>query len=204
MKLVTICVLLMLTTGLLDRQRSNQLSNSDELLCIDISQKIIDQFELEINSALDTAMQDKRLKNVFDQFSFDAQMISAKYEQADLYSLRRITDKPRNIENIARSYEYDILDEFDYSAKGNSSKQFVWAFFGGKYTFYYFESIIMRSTCLTCHGNINEIPVPVLKMIKKIYPDDEAVNYAEHDLRGMYVVKIKWPQTKDSLLTLIQ
>lgn len=52
----------------------------------------------------------------------------------------------------------------------------------------YYRPIPLAATCLACHGAPQQIPPPVLAALRKIYPDDQAVNFHEGDLRGAVVV----------------
>lgn len=53
----------------------------------------------------------------------------------------------------------------------------------------YYQAIPMRPVCLNCHGNLeSDIKPEVAQRIKKLYPNDKAVNFETKDLRGMWVI----------------
>jgi hypothetical protein len=52
----------------------------------------------------------------------------------------------------------------------------------------YYRPVPVMATCLTCHGTGDEIPANVRTAIERDYPQDEAVNFQETDLRGAIVV----------------
>jgi hypothetical protein len=52
----------------------------------------------------------------------------------------------------------------------------------------YYRPVPVMATCLTCHGTGDEIPANVRAAIERDYPQDEAVNFQEADLRGAIVV----------------
>ena len=43
----------------------------------------------------------------------------------------------------------------------------------------------------------------VYQTIKKHYPMDKATGYTDGDLRGMYIVKVVWPEGKEFALKLL-
>ena len=48
----------------------------------------------------------------------------------------------------------------------------------------YVEPIRVQGLCLTCHGA--SLPAPVAARIAELYPEDQAVGFAEGDLRGLF------------------
>jgi hypothetical protein len=52
----------------------------------------------------------------------------------------------------------------------------------------YYRPVPVMATCLACHGTGDEIPANVRAAIERDYPQDEAVNFKEADLRGTIVV----------------
>lgn len=52
----------------------------------------------------------------------------------------------------------------------------------------YYRPVPVMATCLACHGSGDEIPANVRSAIARDYPQDEAVDFKEGDLRGTIVV----------------
>ncbi|MEX1116958.1 MAG: DUF3365 domain-containing protein [Akkermansiaceae bacterium] len=52
----------------------------------------------------------------------------------------------------------------------------------------YYRPVPVMATCLACHGTGDEIPANVRRAIERDYPQDQAVNFQESDLRGAIVV----------------
>jgi len=176
---------------------------TDQEFCIRAAEKIIFNFEQELDSTLLKIMKSMEIADAVENFSFDAQMVSANYENNEYYLLKRVTDKNRNEFNLAQSYEQDVLSEFEYSSGNSSNTSSLWSSWGSKFDFYYFKAINIDSSCLVCHGSKEEIPLGALKKIREIYSNDKAVGYSDGDLRGIYVVMIKWPEAKESLELLL-
>lgn len=51
--------------------------------------------------------------------------------------------------------------------------------------------IRLKDTCLMCHGSREQIPGDVGMAIRANYPKDQAVDFAENDLRGYFWVEVE-------------
>jgi hypothetical protein len=52
----------------------------------------------------------------------------------------------------------------------------------------YYRPVPVMATCLACHGSGDQIPANVRAALQRDYPQDEAVDFREGDLRGAIVV----------------
>ena len=52
----------------------------------------------------------------------------------------------------------------------------------------YYRPVPVMATCLACHGSGDQIPANVRTALQRDYPQDEAVDFQEGDLRGAIVV----------------
>jgi len=103
-------------------------------------------------------------------------------------SIQRITQKARNLKNKANSSQIKILEEFEDISSGGMISPPIVTKSNDKTNFY--SPINIKPFCLNCHGGIKtNIGEDKYKFIKKLYPKDEAVNYADGDLRGMWVIQ---------------
>jgi hypothetical protein len=50
--------------------------------------------------------------------------------------------------------------------------------------------IMLKVQCLACHGPKEQIAADVLAQLNKLYPDDQAVDFNEGDLRGWFWVDV--------------
>jgi hypothetical protein len=55
----------------------------------------------------------------------------------------------------------------------------------------YYRPVPVMATCLACHGSGDEIPGNVRKALQRDYPQDQAVEFKEGDLRGAIVVTFR-------------
>ncbi|MDQ7043133.1 MAG: DUF3365 domain-containing protein [Sulfurimonas sp.] len=104
-------------------------------------------------------------------------------------SVKRISAKYRNPTNQPSADELAVLEIFENMKKANIvlPKALVQKRQDHLYK-YYKPLVIEKKVCLKCHGhNIN---AEVKKEIVNRYPQDSAINYKLHDLRGAIVVEI--------------
>ena len=102
--------------------------------------------------------------------------------------IKRTTLKLRNEKDKPDQEELAVLSE--YSKEMNSGvkpKPKVKQLASGEIRFY--APIVIEKVCLNCHGKIGENVKPQnYDVIKKHYPNDEAIDYKEGDLRGVWSI----------------
>lgn len=103
--------------------------------------------------------------------------------------IKRVSDKPRNSNNIANLEEIKFINELkERIAKGEKLTPKI-SEMDDKVLGYY--AIETNKMCLQCHGVPNsEISPSTLAKIKLKYPNDQAINYKENEIRGIWVVEI--------------
>lgn len=103
--------------------------------------------------------------------------------------VKRVSDKPRNPINTANSEEIAYIEGWR-KAKANGEKYPPKVTeMENKMVGYY--PIEINQTCLKCHGiPEKQINTETLANIKKLYPNDKAIAYAEGDIRGIFVVEM--------------
>lgn len=105
-------------------------------------------------------------------------------------SVKRITDRPRNINNKATKEQLIVLNEIKEKIKnGNEPKLLVKQISSNHYQVY--KPLKMEFKCLTCHGDEKSRNNNAYNVIKKEYPNDKAINYKLGDFRGAFLVDIK-------------
>jgi len=98
----------------------------------------------------------------------------------------RTSDKRRNPNNLPPDWAVEPV-----SARPTEPTFFTHA--DGRFTA--LLPIRLKAQCLTCHGPRESIPVPVREALATRYPQDQAVGYAEGDLRGWFWVEV--PRTEN-------
>jgi cytochrome c553 len=102
--------------------------------------------------------------------------------------VKRVSDKPRNPDNMASGAELDyILEQKQVLAQGAEMRAEIHESDGNWIGYY---PITTNAMCLQCHGQVGENIKPEIDtQIKEIYPADKATGYGENELRGIWVVQ---------------
>ena len=107
--------------------------------------------------------------------------ISKRFEKShngDI-SIRTVSDRPRNKNNMANSFEKSMIEYF--KKYPNNKDNFIYK--DGAY--YYSKPMYIKQSCLRCHGKKES----AIESIRKRY--DSAYDYKLGDLRGLISIKIK-------------
>jgi hypothetical protein len=104
---------------------------------------------------------------------------------ADTFLIKRTALRYRNTNNKPDSIELTILQQMvDEMGTIRIPKSRV---VRDENAVHYFRPIILQGMCLSCHGKPREqIPVPTLNEINRLYPTDQAIDFKEGDLRGLW------------------
>lgn len=101
--------------------------------------------------------------------------------------IRRVSDKNRNINNLANKAELEYINLAKADLKKNGKASPKLQEIDNKMVGYY--PITTNNMCLQCHGdpktNINK---ETLKTINLKYPEDNAIGYTANELRGIWVI----------------
>ena len=101
--------------------------------------------------------------------------------------ISRVTDKPRNPDNLASKEELATISFFKQRASEGEEPESVIKEQNGKVNFYF--PITTNSMCMQCHGKPGvDIENSTLAAIKSNYPVDKATGYGVNEIRGMWKV----------------
>ena len=93
--------------------------------------------------------------------------------------IRTVSDRPRNINNMANNFELNMIDYF----KNNPTESDNFIEKGDN--FYYTKPLLIKKNCLKCHGKRED----AIKSIRERY--ENAYDYKLGDIRGLLNIKIK-------------
>lgn len=103
-------------------------------------------------------------------------------------SIKRVTDKPRNSNNIANKEELRYLTHFKSVIANNQEPEAIIIESEKDVSFYY--PITTNAMCLKCHGKPNTDVTPkTLLTLKDRYPNDFATGYGLNEVRGIWSIK---------------
>jgi hypothetical protein len=111
--------------------------------------------------------------------------ITATY--ADTVDIRRTALRVRNLNNRPDSLELAVLIEMgnQVQAAQTPDPKIVRKPSSGE--IHFFKPILLQPMCLNCHGTPGQqIQNNTLARIQQLYPNDQAVNFREGDLRGIW------------------
>lgn len=102
--------------------------------------------------------------------------------------IKRVSDKPRNPKNAANKTELTHITTFKNAlASGEEVKPIVEE--QGKAIRFY-APIKTNEMCLQCHGKTDgQITVKVKDKLKKLYPNDKAIEYGTNEIRGIWSIE---------------
>ena len=101
--------------------------------------------------------------------------------------IKRVSDKPRNIDNKASKKEMEYIEAFKNDIINNKEIDPIVEESGAVVQVFY--PIEINAICLQCHGKPNtEVKLKTLSRINELYPHDEAVGYSLDELRGIWSV----------------
>lgn len=104
-------------------------------------------------------------------------------------NIKRVSDKPRNINNKANKSELEFIKSFKTTISNKEEPQPIVIESQNMVNFYY--PIITNDLCLKCHGKPDkEIQSNTLQTIKKLYPDDKAIGYGIGEVRGIWSITL--------------
>lgn len=104
-------------------------------------------------------------------------------------SLKRVSDKYRNPDNKANESEANYIAQASAQIAAGETAHPAIQEIGGRLVGYY--PIITNEMCMNCHGQPGkEIADATVAKIGELYPDDRAVGYRPHEVRGIWVVEM--------------
>lgn len=100
-------------------------------------------------------------------------------------SIKRVSDKPRNQNNLANNKELTYINSFKNDIKNNIEPKPIVDLLDDKVQVYY--PITTNAMCLQCHGKPNQdINRPTLNSLANLYPKDKAIGYSINQVRGIW------------------
>jgi len=111
------------------------------------------------------------------------------------FSIRRISLKNRNPKAVGDNATTDILQNWEDQLTENAGTPVdlkTKTYYSNGYYTTLKPIRIPGKFCQGCHGSIEERDPMAYEKIRQLYPDDKAIDYNVGDLRGAFVVKIKY------------
>lgn len=101
--------------------------------------------------------------------------------------IKRVSDKPRNPNNMANAKELGHIAVFKELVKAGSDIDPIVEEINDEVNFYY--PITTNTMCLQCHGTPNEqVTSETLTALTALYPSDKALGYNVDEVRGIWSI----------------
>ncbi|WP_276372648.1 DUF3365 domain-containing protein [Chryseolinea sp. H1M3-3] len=138
-----------------------------------------------LRSSLLTAIKAKGFADAISFCNENAYPITDIY--ADSVKIRRTSLRYRNSNNQPDSLELSVLTVMEEEMKSIKKTDTRLVRNSATGEIHFFKPIMLQPLCLNCHGTADkQIQPETLARIQELYPTDQAVNFHEGDLRGVW------------------
>ena len=166
-------------------------STADATAFVEKGLEIAGITQTTMSTQLKQSMEAGGVPNAVQYCNVAAYPIADSLSQIHNAVIRRVSDKPRNPANAMNEREQAVFNQFKAEwGSDQPLKPIVEQLANGEVAFY--APIALQTLCTNCHGKLGETLKPEnYAVIQKLYPDDQAIGYAEGDLRGMWSIVMK-------------
>jgi hypothetical protein len=176
------------------KEQSESQGKNDKMLAYLAADKMITNFSNDLKKELISSLNEKGAVGSIEVCRIKAPEIAMTYSNEDVWSIKRVSEKNRNPANVADEQEKNIFRQFIARTDSIPDVISVWQVSDTGKVLLYYKPIRTGQLCLKCHGTSETIDPEVKTALEKFYPDDKATGYEVGDLRGMFVVRMKWPE----------
>ncbi len=155
--------------------------------------KAVKELHETMQSNLKKAMKEKGAEGAIEFCSTKALEFTKQVSEKVGLRIKRTSLKYRNEKNKPDAFEKEVLMklEEDYRTTGKLPNYLIKKTkIKGKDYYVFFKTIKVKKPCLKCHGDINKMDPKIVETLRKLYPNDRAINYREGDFRGVIRVDI--------------
>ena len=158
------------------------------------AQALATEFQANLKAALISGMSTGGPLKAIPVCRTDAPKISQQLSEGD-WTVARTSLKVRNPDNTPNPWQREQLEAMVQGlAAGDKPAELTVSEIrsgdDGNH-FYYMQPIITGKLCLECHGS--QLSPDVQDALNKYYPEDQAVGFAEGELRGAFTFSKKLP-----------
>jgi hypothetical protein len=199
LKIIFVSTLLLISCGNKSDEsadtKSATVDRNTNLLLVTASSHLINEFGKELKTELMSALNEGGPAQAISVCEVRAPEIAAA-NSGEFWTIRRVTDRNRNPNNLASDIEMDMLARFADTAGVAPEYLMAWNVTDSGKIYHYYRPITVAPLCVKCHGTATDIDDAVAAVLAEKYPADRAIGYTAGDLRGMFVVEIRWPEGK--------
>jgi len=150
---------------------------------------IVKEAFLALSSELKSAIQEGGISYALNFCNTAALPVTDSLAKKYNVDIKRVSLRNRNPLNKADAFETSLIETFSKLGTADLSQVNMVVRDAEGYAVYA-QPIIINDMCLQCHGNTKkDIDPENFALIRKLYPQGEAVDYKVGDLRGIWYVK---------------
>lgn len=185
---LTIALLALILSGCAQQKAPATLTDADKQVYLAKGKALAQTSFAALSSRLSQAIEQGGIAYAAPFCSVTALPLLDSLSQVNNATIRRTSLKVRNTANQPTRWEKEILLQYEAQAKGNAALQpIVKALNDNEVAFA--APITVLPLCVKCHGKPGDtMNAADYEAIKKTYPADQAIGYAEGDLRGMWSI----------------
>lgn len=146
-----------------------------------------------MSGKLKDAMQAGGVTGAVEYCNLAASPLVDSLSKAHSVSIKRTSNRLRNPENAPSPAEMAVINEYLTPDPGGdlpSPKVVI-----DQDQVYYYAPIFLMDNCLKCHGGVSQdIAEADYTVIKRLYPEDQAVGFKTGELRGIW--SLTFPRDK--------
>jgi len=184
-----IMVMLSCTENQVSHQTNNDMEKlvstipSTEINYLETGKELALQTKSSLGKYLVSALSEKGAAGAIEFCTIKAIAITDSMSLVLEGKIKRVSDQPRNLMNLANVAEFAYIKKWKEAHANGEEQPPIITEVDGKTVGYY--PIITNQMCLQFHGKPDkEINNATLQIIKKLYPADQAIGYAENEIRG--------------------
>ncbi len=151
-------------------------------------QQVVSAAFAVLSSRLKSAFQSGGVQKAVRYCNLNAYPLIDSLSKAHDAQIRRVSFKVRNPKDTPDRYEEKALERAQKIHEQGERIQPWVEHYPGEAAYY--APIYLISNCLKCHGTPGETIAPEdYKLIKELYPKDQAIGYKEGDWRGLWSIR---------------
>lgn len=167
------------------------LSPEDSAKRFELGDDLVSTSKQVISAALVGALEKGGVQYAAQFCNVAAHPILDSLSKASGATIRRVSDKPRNPKDAMDDEERAVFAIFKAKAQQPDAEIPPIVMRSNDSTISFYKPIkISMPTCLKCHGEVGkDVKTEDYAILKRLYPNDEAIGYKQGDLRGMFSIR---------------
>ncbi len=155
----------------------------------EVGPQLVAACEQALLTQLTQAIEQQGLAGALQYCNIHAQGILDSVENPFKATIKRVTTKNRNPENLPDTLTLAYFDAYQYAIEQGAVAE-PQAVKANKDYYLYTKPIVLGNPlCLQCHGIPGEtLDAEAEALIKQLYPNDKATGYNLNELRGIWAV----------------